>query len=378
MTAPKCSDEEFMRLFNQMGATKLAEHLASSERRVYARRRSLENKHGRQIKAPSDSRQDHPARLHLDIESGIVLIASDAHYWPGVITTMHRAFVRACKEMNPRAVIMNGDVFDGARISRHSPIMWEESPTVKQELEACQERLGEIEQASGKAEKIWTFGNHDARFESRLSAVASEFANVDGMHLKDNFAFWRPCWSTFVNDDVVVKHRFKGGIHATHNNTLWSGKSIVTGHLHSAKVTPLTDYDGTRWGVDSGTLCEAPWVQAINYLEDNPVNWRSAFVVLTFHKGRLLQPELCLQQAALVRPNGGGASMPSKPKNSAYETVVDGKWYAMPNKFDLACCDCGLVHNVKIRLRGSEMQIRLDRNGPATGGRRAKVEHKKQ
>jgi hypothetical protein len=297
MSAPKCSDEEFIRLFQTVGATKAAEQLGTSERVVYARRRGIEKRLGNTLTAPNSRQSDHPARIHLDIEEGTVLIASDAHYWPGIVTTMHKAFVRACKDMKPRAVIMNGDVFDGARISRHSPIMWEEAPTVKQELEACQERLGEIEAASGKAEKVWTFGNHDARFESRLAAVASEYADVQGMHLKDAFAFWRPCWSTFINDDCVVKHRFKGGIHATHNNTLWSGKSIVTGHLHSAKVTPLTDYDGTRWGVDSGTLCEAPWVQAINYLEDNPVNWRSAFVVLTFHKGRLLQPELCLQHA---------------------------------------------------------------------------------
>jgi hypothetical protein len=297
MGKPRCSDEEFIQLFQQIGPGELAKQFSLDRTEVFERRRRIEKRHGIAIQSPNTIISDHPARIHLDIEDGLVLIASDAHYWPGVVTTMHRAFVRACKEMKPRAVIMNGDVFDGARISRHSPIMWEEAPTVKQELEACQERLGEIEQASGKAEKIWTFGNHDARFESRLAAVASEFAEVDGMHLKDQFAYWRPCWSTFINDDCVVKHRFKGGIHATHTNTLWSGKSIVTGHLHSAKVTPLTDYNGTRWGVDSGTLCEAPWVQAINYLEDNPVSWRAAFVVLTFHKGTMLQPELCLQHA---------------------------------------------------------------------------------
>lgn len=276
----------------------MAQHLGVAERNIYARRRGIEKNLGTRLNSVSKAdNPEHAARLHLDIESGVVLIASDAHYWPGPATTMHRAFVRACKEMAPRAVIMNGDVFDGARISRHSPIMWEECPTVKQELEACQERLGEIEQAAGKVEKIWTFGNHDARFESRLALAASEFANVEGMHLKDNFAMWRPCWSVFVNDEVVIKHRFKNGIHATHNSTLWSGKTIVTGHLHSAKVTPFTDYGGTRWGVDSGTLCEHPWRQAITYLEDNPVNWRSAFVVLTFHRGELLQPELALQHA---------------------------------------------------------------------------------
>jgi hypothetical protein len=297
MAKARCSDDEFMQLFKSHGGGETAKILGLARSDVFERRRRIEKRIGQPIASPNNAISEHPARIHLDIEDGLVLIASDAHYWPGQVTTMHRAFVRACKDMKPRAVIMNGDVFDGARISRHSPIMWEEAPTVKQELEACQERLGEIEQAAGKAEKIWTFGNHDARFESRLAAVASEYADVQGMHLKDAFAFWRPCWSTFVNDDVVIKHRFKGGIHATHNNTLWSGKSIVTGHLHSAKVTPLTDYAGTRWGVDSGTLCEAPWVQAINYLEDNPVNWRAAFVVLTFHKGRLLQPELCLQHA---------------------------------------------------------------------------------
>jgi hypothetical protein len=246
---------------------------------------------------PEIDAAEHPARLQADIENGVVLVASDAHYWPGRATTMHRAFVRACKEMQPRIVIMNGDVFDGASVSRHPPIGWETMPSVKQELEACQERLGEIEQAAGKARKIWPLGNHDARFETRLAMQASEYKGVDGVHLKDHMPLWEACWSVFLNDSCVVKHRFKGGMHATHNNALWSGKSMVTGHLHSAKVTPLTDYNGTRWGVDSGTLCEAPWVQAIDYLEDNPVNWRSAFVVLTFHKGRLLQPELCLQHA---------------------------------------------------------------------------------
>jgi hypothetical protein len=297
MAAPRCSDEEFIQMFQNLGAGETARHLGLTKTDVFERRRRIEKRNGQAIKSPNTHVPEHPARIHLDIEDGLVLIASDAHYWPGVVTTMHRAFVKALKEMKPRVVIMNGDVFDGARISRHSPIMWEEGPTVQQELEACQERLGEIEQAAGKAEKIWTFGNHDARMESRLASVASEFANVQGMHLKDHFALWRPCWSVFISETCVVKHRFKGGIHATHNNTLWAGKSIVTGHLHAARVSAISDYNGVRWGVDSGTLCEYPWPQAMAYLEDNPTQWRPAFVVLTFNKGRLLQPELCLQHA---------------------------------------------------------------------------------
>jgi hypothetical protein len=60
-------------------------------------------------------------------------------------------------------------------------------------------------------------------------------------------------------------------------------------------------------------------------------------------------------------------------KKSDYETVIDGKWYALSPKFDLACCDCGLVHDVRVRLKGSQLQLSLRRNGPATGGRRAQL-----
>ena len=74
---------------------------------------------------------------------------------------------------------------------------------------------------------------------------------------------------------------------------MWSGKTIVTGHLHSLKVTPFSDYaPRPRWGVDTGTLADPYGPQFRDYCEDNPVNWRSGFVVLTFHKGKLLWPEL--------------------------------------------------------------------------------------
>ena len=153
--------------------------------------------------------------------------------------------------------------------------------------------MHEILEASTAASHIWPLGNHDARFETFLAANAAEYEGIKGFHLKDHFPEWKPCWSLFINDNTVIKHRLKGGIHATHNNPLWSGKSIITGHLHSQKVTPLSDYNGTRYGVDCGTMAE-PYSRAFtDYTEDNPVNWRSGFAVLTYHEGFLLPPELC-------------------------------------------------------------------------------------
>ena len=293
MARKSCDDEQFIQMFMQLGATQTAKELNILESSVYHRRRRLEDKLGKPIWAPATAPTDfHPERRTLDVQNGKILVGSDAHYWPNIATTAHRAFVSFIASMIPLAVVMNGDVFDGASISRHAPIAWEDRPSVADEIDACKVRLGEIETAAKTAKLFFLLGNHDARFESRLATVAPEYIRVTGVHLKDHFPKWLPSWSLLVNDNVMIKHRFKGGIHATHNNTLWAGITMVTGHLHSLKVTPLSDYQSTRWGVDTGTLADTYGPQFRDYLEDNPRNWRSGFVVLTFKDGKLLWPEL--------------------------------------------------------------------------------------
>ena len=293
----KCSESEFIDLVQKNGVSQSAKILGVCERNIHSRRRSIERRRGIVIKvndlrSPTREVQEHPARIYQEVKDGIVLVGSDGHYWPGIVTTAHRAFIHFCQKLSPKVVVMNGDEMDGVSISRHPPIGWEDVPTVQMELETVSERLDEVFKASKSAKHIWTLGNHDSRFETRLATVAPQYAKVKGFHLKDHFPGWSPCWSVWINDDVVIKHRFKNGVHATHNNTVNSGKTMVTGHLHSLKVTPYTDYNGTRWGVDCGTLAEPYGPQFIDYLEDNPVNWRSGFAVLTFKDGQLLDPEL--------------------------------------------------------------------------------------
>ena len=114
---------------------------------------------------------------------------------------------------------------------------------------------------------------------------------MKGFALADHFQNWEMCISTWINNDVVIKHRWKGGVHATHNNTVNAGKTMITGHLHSLKVTPFDDYNGTRWGVDTGTLATLDGPQ-FSYGEDSPTNHRAGFIVLTFKDGQLLWPEI--------------------------------------------------------------------------------------
>ena len=58
------------------------------------------------------------------------------------------------------------------------------------------------------------------------------------------------------------------------------------------KVTPFSDYNGTRYGVDTGCLADPQGPQFLDYTEDNPKNWRSGFILLTFVDGKLLWPEI--------------------------------------------------------------------------------------
>lgn len=612
-----------MSLFEKEGPHNLGRRTGVSLKCIYARRRSLESKYQRQITAPgiTTTRRgiQHPGRLHIDVLDGIVLIGSDGHYWDGPPSVAHRAFVKFCKEMKPKAVVMNGDAMDGAKISRHTPINWEDRPDVVDELKAVQLRLGEMEEAApANAKLTWNLGNHDcldtetecltkrgwlrfhdispddvvlslssngvcewsrineivsfpfggelirvektrmsmamtpnhrvllkrlnwrskkydileyrraddlpssfdlpvtgqimndeynipddmialagwvltdghidkvgnvslyqskpqgieeisgilsrlsfsysryerqrerraicgrellsdplpsvqffihanasreikewvpykgklpawaqslsarqfqilldaliagdgvwdgnpenktcavlygvesilssvqeaavchgwrarvstdnrghyrlclsrepklriekpeiysepykgtvwclrvphgnfmvrrngcafftgnSRFETRLAHTNPEYARIHGFHLKDHFgARWLPAWSTWINNNVVVKHRIAGGMHATRNNVLRAGMTVITGHLHSLQVRPLSDYHARpKWGVDSGMLANPYGPQFAGYTEDNPVDWRSGFIVLTFHKGVLLWPEI--------------------------------------------------------------------------------------
>ena len=296
----KITDDELLKEFQISGSpAEIAKKYGLDATTVYRRRRALEKKLGLSIETKCNDARKHPTFIPNDkrvakhtVENGLVFIASDAHYWPGETTIAHQAFVKLIKKHKPQTIVMNGDVFDGARTSRHDPTYRHATPSVKQEIEACKEHLWEIQNASKNAVKFWTIGNHDTRLFRYITTSAPEALEVSGIDIFDHFPGWNMCWMIEINESTVIKHRFKGGYHATHNNTLTSGRTIVTGHLHQLKVTPFSDYNGRRWGVDTGTLAE-PYGPQFGYVECNPVNWCSGFAVLTYKDGKLLPPELC-------------------------------------------------------------------------------------
>lgn len=340
MATQSCTEDEFIETCRKYrSCAKVARHFGISERAVLARRRAVEGR--RRIDLPFD-KGDHrrksdvmhaeqmqdaaltaiaerrvrmkekdrkrlsaplapddvehiPSdwRYRMTMRNGTIIVGSDAHYKPDIVSTAHRALVQLVKRIKPDVIVLNGDLLDGSSISRHFRIRWHKVFQVKDELDAVKDRLGEIEAVAANAKLIRTWGNHDSNFETRLSGHVPQYEGVGGFTLWEHLPRWQPCMSVFVNDErgMVIKHRYKGGLHAPHNNVLWAGRHMVTGHLHSQKVQPITNYNGTLYGTDTGCLA-SPEDETFHYAEDDPRNWRSGFGVFTFVDGEMMPPEL--------------------------------------------------------------------------------------
>jgi len=69
--------------------------------------------------------------------------------------------------------------------------------------------------------------------------------------------------------------------------------------------------------------------------------------------------------------------MPTRasPSRSTYEQVHDGEWWLFHEgrsnrRCKIACCDCGLVHQFKVRIRQGRLEMQVNRLPKETGGRR--------
>jgi metallophosphoesterase superfamily enzyme len=308
MAAPTCTTEQFKRLAHELQSAELvAKTLGITDRASHARWRSIENREGiilprfdRRLNKQTVGLSDNKAVVSIEVTDGVVLVGSDFHIVSQQWTTMQRAFIHFAEKLKPQAIIVNGDVADFAIIGRHASIGWEARPSVKQELDSIQEYLGLLAKAAPAARKVWPLGNHDARFESRLAALVPEYKEVLGIHLKDHFPLWLPCWRCDINpsgDWVIVRHREKGGEHADFRNVVEAGVHMVTGHDHRAGVTLWRTYRGRFFSTRCGFMADSPQdPQFVNYLEAKEPNWHPGFGVFTFKAGRLMPPELVLRE----------------------------------------------------------------------------------
>ena len=313
------TDQEFIELWKQNPSpTLFAKATGMSQRAAQNRRRTIEFRHNIILETTQNQRDAYNAknreekllklqaenqariqqapisvRRGVHLEKGRIIVFSDAHFYPDDTTTAFKALIKFIEYFKPNIIVNNGDSFDGGSISRFPRIGWDKKPTVQEELEANKFYLGEIEKVRPAGSRlIWCLGNHDARFETLLANHAPQYDGVPGFQLKDHFPLWEGCWSFWVNEDTVIKHRFKGGKYAGYNNAIAAQTNIITGHTHVLACQPITGYSKTIWGVQTGTLAEPNNMQFADYTEDSPKDWRSGFVMLSWDNGRMLMPEM--------------------------------------------------------------------------------------
>ena len=317
------TDDEFIKRWQEFPSpTLLAKQMGVNVRTVMTRRRSIETKLGIQLEtdlnykrkanaeyAERESQRakerkeklqerldatQHSVRRGMELEKGRVIIFSDAHFTDET-TTGFKALLKFIEHFKPKAIICNGDAFDGAVLSRFPSINYDRKPNVLDELNYCKTHLDAIEKVKlAGCRLIWTLGNHDMRYEAALVARAPEFSGVDGFSLKYHFPNWETCWSFWVNDDTVIKHRHKGGRYAGYQNVQASFCNIFTGHTHVLTCSPISTFDQkTYWGVQTGTLADINH-ESFQYTEDNAKDWRQGFIMASWERGRLLMPEMIM------------------------------------------------------------------------------------
>lgn len=298
--SPKIPADEYVALLYECGgsAYQVAKRTGMTHRAAALRRDFLERALGIELprgRPEAWRQQSHRQRIDIAIEDGVILAGSDAHCWDASLNgTAQAAFVDFNRRIKPAIVVLNGDGLDGAKISRHSRIGWDQRPTVKAELDALGEFLEEVRKANPNAKYYYTLGNHSLRYETYLSSNAPEVEGLKGTTLAEYIPGWTVCMALMFNGNFMMKHRHKSGIHNAWQNVRDAGIHIATGHTHRQVVRPWSNFGGTWYGVDLGMLAPVNGPQ-FDYCEQGTTgltDWRSGFGVFTTKNANLMPPDL--------------------------------------------------------------------------------------
>lgn len=287
----------------------VADRLNVTLRKVQERRRRVEAYLGQRLPSLGGTEPlKYVPQYTQDIEvSGTVIVASDLHHWPGHEPFAWFMLIEAVKQYKPVEVWLNGDIFDWSSL-RFPRKGWEQRPSAAEEMECARDRTQALTKACDKvkARKRLTMGNHDERFDKYLAQRASEIEGFPGLTFESQIKHWEQGWELYhslrVNDHMVVKHTWHGGVHGAYNNVLRSGVSMVTGHSHKLHARHWSDYRGVRWAIETGFIGEIQGPQ-FSYGDGNPADWCPGFAVLHLD-GEHLDHELIECHGTQARMNG--------------------------------------------------------------------------
>ena len=124
-----------------------------------------------------------------------------------------RSFLWGARKLKPDVVCLNGDVVDGATLSRFPRPGWQLRLALKDEIQAAQAFLANVRKASPKAEHVYTRGNHCSRVGNALANRLPEFEGMPGTRLEELFPDWVVCGSLEL-PGTTIKHHWHNGQNA--------------------------------------------------------------------------------------------------------------------------------------------------------------------
>lgn len=143
--------------------------------RAEASRREHARRYAERWILPYVARRDELARELSGVE--VVLSISDTHATFLDPFTWY-CFLRACRDLEPDRVVLNGDALEGSEITRYPKIPGWTVP-LQLEFDFVREMFRQLRAVLPDAELTWTAGNHGLdRLASYLTQVAPAFASL--------------------------------------------------------------------------------------------------------------------------------------------------------------------------------------------------------
>lgn len=224
----------------------------------------------------------------IKIKDGVVIIGSDIHI-PFQDDKAVRAFCAYCKDIQPTAIVLNGDVLDFYKLSR---FVKGEGRNPYEEIKYCQALLADLKEMCPDSDIYYVIGNHETRLQTYVLNNAPHLASL----VEDVFTIIKTedigvkgCAEVIINDNFVCTHGKllgnKAGLSAIKEieKHYMSGAS---GHTHRlAKFLTRKARRKFVW-METGCLCDLN----PEYVQDP--DWQQGFAVVQFEKGKLKRAEV--------------------------------------------------------------------------------------
>lgn len=207
------------------------------------------------------------------IKQSKILILSDLHF-PYQDNQAILKAIEYGKKKSVNCILLNGDILDFARISRHEPD-WRHR-NINEEFEAVRAFLKELRKHFPQAKIVFKQGNHDERWERFLYTKAPEIFDMAEFQL-DILLKFGELNIDMVKDKLPIKigkltvlhgHEMQGsgGVNPARATFLKTIANVLIGHCHrSSQHTEPTFGGDVIVTTSQGCLCElAPMYARIN------------------------------------------------------------------------------------------------------------------